>query len=340
MEHGTCSCKEQRNPNHFVHPRLQVEAAESVDNFTGERMKGTVVIMPRRIADWVHNLEYLDYIEGDMHNFATLETTYEDRHEVKALGADYSPGMKKWIVAPMTNLQPFAKFHPWVHNRGRGDVVMYNVNLDLKSAVAAFLRCGFKAEHINIVGVDEEAERERSMLYGLLSKKKKIKALGKRALDSDSDDDSDDESDEPKKSPAANTHTPSQNSSKRPCFSDPESMQAFVRMSQEEKMGGLKSDSTEDEHMGQSTIGRHRDISSLLTTAKSALVSCNCEGSTSAQQMEFNEAIYNVIEAVASKLDSKDAVAERHSTSVAARVTPTRYDAYGNPLGNLKDPTI
>jgi len=56
--------------------------------------------------------------------------------------------------------------------------------------------------------------------------------------------------------------------------------------------------------------------------------------------MEFNEAIYNVIEAVASKLDSKDAVSEKRSTSVAAHVTPTRYDAYGNPRGNLKDPTI
>ena len=109
-------------------------------------------------------------------------------------------------------------------------------------------------------------------------------------------------------------------------------------------MGGLKSDYAEDERRrtdeGQSNIRRDIDISSLLTTAKSALVSCNCEGSTSAQHREFNEAIYNVIEAVASKLDSKDAVAERRSTSVAARVTPTRYDAYGNPRGNLKDPAI
>ena len=326
MANGTCSCKQK---HHFSHPTLKVEAAEIIDNFSGDRNKATVVVMPRRITDWVHNLEYLGFIEGDMHNFATLETTYEDRSEVKALGADYSPGMKKWIVAPMKNLQPFAKFHPQVHNRGRGDVVFYNANLDFRSAVTAFQRCGFHANLIDIVGDDEETERERRILecrkelgFGFLPPEESsdsdevVIGGGKRALDS------------------ANTYTPSHNSSKR----------AFVRMSQEEQMGGLKSDYTEDDRMkteeGQSNIGTDLDISSLLTTAKSALVSCNCEGSSSAEQMEFNEAIYNAIEAVASKLDSKDAVAERRSTrSVAARVTPTRYDAYGNPLGNLKDPT-
>lgn len=284
MESGTCHCLQQVSGSH---PTLTVEAAAAAsknNNISGRIAattsisSGTVVIMPRRIPDWCYNLEYLGFIEGDVHNFATLQTSYEERNEVKTIGANYSAGMKKWIVAPGKNLQPFAKWHPIIHNRGDNEVVFHNIYLDLKSAVAALQRCGFLAKHIYIVGDDDEALAVRNELESTKKGRKgsnlqephsdDVMGRRKRTLNFASDD---------------NTTTPSQSSSKRPCFSGPESMQAFVRMSQEEQRGE-QNDPEEEERMmikeGRSIIKRHGNISVLLTAAKSALVNCCREGST------------------------------------------------------------
>ncbi|KAL7444908.1 hypothetical protein ACHAXM_009630 [Skeletonema potamos] len=325
MEDGRCNCGKGNTVQFFgTHPTLKVEATTTTTGGAGS-CGSTIVIMPQRIPGWISSLEYLKFVEGDLHNFATLQTTFEERHDVKALGADYSPGMKKWIVAPGKDLQPFTKWHPKIHNRGTNDVVFYNTNLDRKLAIDALIRCGFYAAQINIVGDDEEAETLRSKLGlkfpAVVGKDNSVVPSdycdnavlgGKRPLNFHDGDQT---------SPAAATTTPSQ-SSKRPCFSNPESMQAFVRMSQEKQMGDRN-----DEKEGEGTmmeVGRSSPIiSSLLTTAKSAMVHCIGDRNISLQQNKFNEAMYNVVEAIATEMGSRDMRATQYP-SAAPDVTPAR----------------
>lgn len=336
MENGRCNCK--NNTKFFgSHPTLKVEATTTTGGGSSSDSSGTVVIMPRRIPDWIFNLEYLNFIEGDLHNFATLQRKYEERHEVKNFGADYSPGMKQWIVAPGKDLQPFAKWHPKIHNRGENEVVFYNTKLGRKSAVDAFLRCGFYAAHIIIVGDDEEAETLRNEL------KSKIPIV-RQGNDSVPPEDDNDVLGGKR---TLNFHygdhaatAPSQ-SSKRPCFSNPESMQAFVRMSQEKQMGDQNAEEGEGKMMMEEMEGSSSSISSLLTTAKSLMVDCISDGSISPQQKKFNEAMYNVIEAIAAEMGRRDlmkagssAAATQHPS--VAHVSPARGNIRGNTVAAPK----
>ena len=333
MENGRCHCPQKTFGSH---PKITVEAAAANNNTTttGGSDSGTVVIVPQRIFGWITYLGHLGFIEGDMHNFATLQTTYEERNAVKALGADYAAGMKKWIVAPMKDLRPFAKWKPKVHNRGENDVVFHNTNFDRKSAVAALLRSGFYIAHINVVGDDDEAKALRKELnpkFHLVIRQGGDDVKGgtksqQQGLSNHSSADGDVSGGKRRTLnfgddvvAAAAATTPSQ-SSKRPCFSGPESMQTFVRMSQEKQMGGQHA----VEGKGKTTEGSS-SISSLLITAKSAMVNCLSDGSISQQQKDFNKAIYGVVEAIAAAemVESRDMT----TGSVVAHVTPARNTA-------------
>jgi len=98
--------------------------------------------MLKRIPEWIESLKYIGFMEGDPNNFAILHSSYEEREEVKTLGASFAPGLKKWIVVQGEDLSPFAKWHPCINNRSLGEVVLNNSTIDMASTVRELQRVG------------------------------------------------------------------------------------------------------------------------------------------------------------------------------------------------------
>jgi len=81
---------------------------------------------------------------------AYLSTTYQEKDEVKALGAWWDPEKKKWYVPRCKNLRPFLKWNPEVNGRpvvsprmSRSSPLFVNDELDKASAVARLQDRGF-----------------------------------------------------------------------------------------------------------------------------------------------------------------------------------------------------
>ena len=129
-------CDKLNTPSEW-HPKISIKSTTN--------SSGTIVVvasMPQRIPEWIESLKYIGFIEGDPNNFAILHASYEEREEVKALGASFAPGLKKWIVIQGEDLSPFAKWHPRINNRSVGEVVLNNSTIDMSSTVRELQRCG------------------------------------------------------------------------------------------------------------------------------------------------------------------------------------------------------
>ena len=118
----------------------------------------------------------------------------------------------------------------------------------------------------------------------------------------------------------ANSHTG------RPRFSSPEALQNFVKRKQEEQGAEGKRQSVQvKEKQNQN------ELDTLLTEAKSELVCCNSSGGISNEQKQYNEAIYNIMEALTAKVDSSTADKQPHTASSAGTPpSPSRVDQSQN----------
>mmetsp|Transcript_19560 Transcript_19560/g.29504 ORF Transcript_19560/g.29504 Transcript_19560/m.29504 type:complete len:353 (+) Transcript_19560:132-1190(+) len=79
---------------------------------------------------------------------AYLSTTYQEKNEVKALGAWWDPKKNKWYVPPGKTLRPFLKWNPEVNDRPvvgprMSNPLFVNDKLDKASAVAQLQDRGF-----------------------------------------------------------------------------------------------------------------------------------------------------------------------------------------------------
>ena len=124
MDRGACPCDAGLRGFAGWHPKLSLSSSPSVSH-TQSPSPCTVASMPKRIPEWIESLKYLGFVEADPDNFAILGNSYEEREEVKTLGAAFAPGMRKWIVVAGQDLAPFAKWNPRVNNRAVGEVVCY-----------------------------------------------------------------------------------------------------------------------------------------------------------------------------------------------------------------------
>merc|ERR1712070_451253 len=87
---------------------------------------------------------------------------------------------------------------------------------------------------------------------------------------------------------------------KRPRFSTPESLQTFVREKQHDQQARGRAMQTQTAVTPASPAD---ELSTLLPNAKGALVCCNIiGGNISNEQKQFNEAIFNVMEALTAKV--------------------------------------
>lgn len=112
----------------------------------------------------------------------------------------------------------------------------------------------------------------------------------------------------------------------RPQFSSPEALQNFVKRKQEEQVAEGKRQSPQvQKKQNQNELG------ALLSTAKSALVCCNTSGGISSEQKQYNEAIYNMMEALTAKVNSGTADKQPHTFHTAGTPpSPSRVDQSQN----------
>lgn len=109
----------------------------------------------------------------------------------------------------------------------------------------------------------------------------------------------------------------------RPQFSSPEVLQNFVKRKQEEQIAERQFPLVQKKHQNE--------LDTLLSTAKSALVCCNSSGRISTEQKQYNEAIYNIMEALTAKVDSSTADKQPHTASSAGTPpSPSRVDQSQN----------
>lgn len=312
MQRGRGACTCDTATVRGSHPTLSVAAAES----SASCSSGTVVSMPRHIPEWIESLKYLGFVEGDPNNFAVLDTTYEEREDVKRLGASFSPGMKKWIVVQGQDLAPFASWKPRIHGRG-GEVVFHNPNIDIVSAVSDLQRCGLHPSHFDIIrGNDEEVSAlkySRDYITGD-SKEEQSGVVDLCSVDT---------AEKKRKFYKLNLNEQQQRAAttggdaKRPHFPSPESLQTLARLEQVVH-GKVQESTTESEEQ------EGNNLSALLSTAKSALARCDSAGGIDKEQMQFNVAICNVLEAIVVKLDSIEKKSNGKSVS-ASNSSPAKY---------------
>mmetsp|Transcript_14740 Transcript_14740/g.26741 ORF Transcript_14740/g.26741 Transcript_14740/m.26741 type:complete len:383 (-) Transcript_14740:107-1255(-) len=343
MEKGACPCETAKFPG--SHPNLSLETITTTAS--GAAVAVTVASMPNRIPEWIENLKYRGFVEGDPANFAVLNATYEEREEVKALGASFSPGMKKWIVVQGQDLGPFAKWKPRIYNRSVNEVVMHNQYMDIASTVRQLQRCGMHSSHFDIRGSDREAEILREKHSTIQQGSRASAAAGKgkgqpgsidlysggannekRRLDFDDQNTTSNTS-------GNNEHT---SRTKRPLFSTPESLQSFVRRRHDEQTGDTPHDEVRIVLAATAEKGceHQNEFSTLLSAAKSALVGCNSAGCISKEQKQFNEAIYTVVEALTAKSKSSDGKDTKDNDTSTTEMSP----AHGNPRQKMVTPIM
>ena len=307
MDKGICPCDALATFPEW-HPQLMISSTTIATTSLASSSKGTIASMPKRIPEWIEILAYLNFVEGDPNNFAILNTTYEEREEVKSLGGTYSPGMKKWIVVQGQDLSPFAKWTPRIHGRDANEVVFHNMNMDMTTAVRELQRCGMKPSHIRILGDYSESNILRNCLAAMVQKNENYASrmsgetenvAKKRRLEFN-------EHGTYKNANGVNGSYKNANGSAgsmRPQFSSPKALQRFVTNKQNEQVEagmGTRLNVTESSpNMGD----EQNELATLLLAAKSALVKCNSSGGgISTEQKQFNESLYNVIEALTAKI--------------------------------------
>lgn len=318
MDKGYCPCDEiTRFPG--WHPRLSVStaktssAAATAAPAVSSSGAATVVSMTKRIPEWIESLRYLDFDEGDPDNFAILNTSYEEREDVKALGASFSPGMKKWIVVRGQDLAPFERWKPRIYNRGANEVVFHNRHLDKASTVRELQRCGFHPSHFDVLGTDGDAEVARREVSAMQQHQQVVVHAspgnhdhGQSSVIGLSSDNGGISQEQNASSAIVDNkeYRTSCSSAKRPRFSTPESLRTFVRARQDGQIGG----SARHAHGNVTSSvnadgegGGEQELSALLSAAKSALVRCISAGGVSEEQRQFNESIYNAVEALTAK---------------------------------------
>ena len=112
----------------------------------------------------------------------------------------------------------------------------------------------------------------------------------------------------------------------RPQFSSPKALQNFVKRKQEEQVAEGKSQlpQVQKQH-------NQNELDALLSTAKSRLVCCNSSGMISTEQKQYNEAIYNMMEALTATVNSATAHKLPHTTNTAGTPpSPSRVDQSQN----------
>ena len=213
--------------------------------------------------------------------------------------------------------------------------------MDLTSAVRELQRCGVKPVHFTVMGGTCEAQILRNCLSALQK--------GSRSAAHNDNDEKHEDADGTKKrshdlihensnlTPAADgcnfdygeygTSTPSAINTSKPRYSSsPESLQKFVKQKQDLSGGAkqLPPSWSKPKANGDQSF----KLSTLLSTAKSALVRCNSAGgSSSTEQKQFNEAIYNVMEVLTAKVNSQVS----HSQTTNVTNTSTVFTGHVDP---------
>ena len=180
-----------------------------------------------------------------------------------------------------------------------------------------------KPAHIEVKGSNSEAVIIRNCLLSLTKQKEidteqQAASTKKMRLDFNEHAESTDND----KNRYANSHTG------RPQFSSPEALQNFVKRKQGEQVA-------ERQSVQVQKTQNQNELGTLLSTAKSALVCCNSSGKISAEQKQYNEAIYNMMEALTAKVNSKvnsgTADKQPHTTNTAGTPpSPSRVDQSQN----------
>ena len=175
-----------------------------------------------------------------------------------------------------------------------------------------------KPAHIDVKGSDSEAVIIRNCLLSLVEQKevdteqqstKKMRLEFNEHAQSTVND----------KSRSSSSHTG------RLQFSSPEALQNFVKRKQEEQVAEEKRQSPQVQQKQN-----QNELNAQLSTAKSALVCCNSSGMISAEQKQYNEAIYNLMEALTAKVNSSTADKQPHTTNTAGTPSPSRVDQSQN----------
>ena len=337
MDQGICPCDTLATFPEW-HPQLVISTTATTSSTSSS--KGTIASMPKKIPEWIEILTYLNFVMGDPNNFAVLTqgNIYQDREEVKSLGATYSPGMKQWIVVQGQDLAPFAKWKPVIHHRDANELVFHNMNMDITTAVRQLQRCGIKPSHIHILGDDaQELNILRNCLAKMVQKNENHASRMSRETEHVAGGIA------KKRRLEFNEHGRDKNGSSgsmRPQFSSPESLQRFVTSKQNQQVEagmGMRLNGTES----SPNLGVEQDeLSTLLLDAKSALVKCNSSGGgISTEQKQFNESIYNVMEALTTKvINHRHHEVDQTSTTNASSVNLTAPSPERNQKQNLVTP--
>ena len=172
-----------------------------------------------------------------------------------------------------------------------------------------------KPAHIDVKGSNSEAVIIRNCLLSLTKQKEidteqQAASTKKMRLDFNEHTESTDND----KNRYANSHTG------RPQFSSPEALQNFVKRKQGEQVA-------ERQSVQVQKTQNQNELGTLLSTAKSALVCCNSSGMISTEQKQYNEAIYNMMEALTAKVNSGNADKQPHT---ASSPSPSRVDQSQN----------
>jgi len=122
----------------------------------------------------------------------------------------------------------------------------------------------------------------------------------------------------------------------RPQFSSPESLQRFVTSKQNEQVEAGMGIRLKTVTESRTNLGVEQDeLPTLLLAAKSALVKCNSSG-ISTEQKQFNESIYNVMEALTTKVINQ--VDQTSTTNATSSVNLTAPSPERNQKQNLVTP--
>ena len=176
-----------------------------------------------------------------------------------------------------------------------------------------------KPAHIDVKGTDSEAVIIRNCLSSL-TKQKEVDTEQQAALTKKTRL----ELNEHAKSTINDKNRSSSSHLVRPLFSSPEVLQNFVKRKQEEQGAEKQSPQVQKKE-------NQNELDALLSTAKSSLVCCNSSGGISTEQKQYNEAIYNMMEALTAKVNSSTADKQPHTASSAGTPpSPSRADQSQN----------
>lgn len=176
-----------------------------------------------------------------------------------------------------------------------------------------------KPAHIDVKGSDSEAVIVRNCLSSMVKQKEvdteqQAAPTKKMRLDFN----------ELAKSTVNHKNIYASSHAVRPQFLNPEVLQNFVKRKQEEQVAESQLPQVQKKD-------NKNELDTLLSEAKSRLVCCNSSGRISTEQKQYNEAIYNIMEALTAKVNSGTADKQPHTTNTAGTPpSPSRADQSQN----------